>query len=219
MGSSINLPKSLSSNSEPQLTGKTGHPLTQLLLTVSQIVQLCTHVLGVDHVLGVERNFNMFVSKDGEVVQRGSGKSHWPFRGWMEATGCCGTLRCQSEYHIQAAAPIQGCTWREMIVRIGQGVGNHVISTYTYHHIQSGSLNSPGDFEESSHHCTQPTDALSRTSWQAGVCTDHQEPATCFPVEIPESCPETSPNSWSNNWVHWWPVLPVSSVVAHYWHR
>ena len=42
----------------------------------------------------------MLVSKDGEVVQCGSGKSHWPFRGWMEATGCCGTLRCQSEYHI-----------------------------------------------------------------------------------------------------------------------
>ena len=41
-----------------------------------------------------------------------------------------------------------------------------------------------------------------RTSWQAGVCTDHQEPATCLPVEIPESCPEASPNSWSNNWVH-----------------
>ena len=60
-------------------------------------------------------------------------------------------------------------------------------------------FNSPGDFEESSHHCTQPTDALSRTSWQAGVCADHQEPATSFPVEIPESCPEPSPNSWSNN--------------------
>ena len=104
MGSSRNLPKSLSANCEPQLTGKTGHPLTQLLLTVSQIVQLCTHVLG------VERNFNMFVSKDGEVVQRGSGKSHWPFRGWMEATGCCGTLRYQSEYHIQTAASIQGYT-------------------------------------------------------------------------------------------------------------
>ena len=42
--------------------------LTQLLLTVSQIVQFCTHVLW------VERNFNMLVSKDGEVVQCGSGK-------------------------------------------------------------------------------------------------------------------------------------------------
>ena len=60
---------------------------------------------------------------------------------------------------------------------------------------KSGSFNSPGDFGESSHHCTQPTDALSRTSWQAGVYT---EPATCFPVEIPESCPEASPNSWSS---------------------
>ena len=54
--------------------------------------------------------------------------------------------------------------------------------------VESGSFNWPGEFEESSHHCTQPTDALFRTSWQAGVCTDHQEPATCFPVEIPESC-------------------------------
>ena len=62
---------------------------------------------------------------------------------------------------------------------------------------KSGSFNSPGDFGESSHHCTQPTDALSRTSWQAGVYTDHQKPTTCFPVEIPESCPEASPNSWS----------------------
>ena len=26
----------------------------------------------------------------------------------------------------------------------------------------------------------------------------HQEPATCFPVEIPESCPEASTNSWSS---------------------
>ena len=33
----------------------------------------------------------MLVSKYGEVVQCGSGKSHWPFRGWIEATGCCGT--------------------------------------------------------------------------------------------------------------------------------
>ena len=57
-----------------------------------------------------------------------------------------------------------------------------------------------GDFEESSHHYTQPTYyALSQTSWQAGVCTYHQEPATCFPVKIQESCPEASPNSWSNN--------------------
>ena len=38
-----------------------------------------------------------------------------------------------------------------------------------------------------------------RILWQAGVCTDNQEPATNFPVEIPESCPEASPNSWSNN--------------------
>ena len=68
--------------------------------------------------------------------------------------------------------------------------------------VESGSFNSPGEFEESSHHRTQPTDALFRTSWQAGVCIDHQEPATCFPFEIPESCPEASPNSWSNNWVH-----------------
>ena len=29
--------------------------------------------------------------------------------------------------------------------------------------------------EESSHHCTQPTDAVSRPSWQAGVCKDNQE--------------------------------------------
>ena len=65
-------------------------------------IQFCTHLLG------VERNFNMLVSKYGEVVQCGSGKSHWPFRSWMEATGCCGTRRCQSEYHIQTAAPIQG---------------------------------------------------------------------------------------------------------------
>ena len=62
----------------------------------------------------------------------------------------------------------------------------------TYHHRQNGSFNSPGDFEESSHHCAQPTDAPSRTSWQAGV-------STCLPVVFPESCPEASPNSWSNN--------------------
>ena len=48
VGSSRNLPKSLSSNSEPHLTDKTGHQLTQLLLTVSKIVQLFTHVLGVE---------------------------------------------------------------------------------------------------------------------------------------------------------------------------
>ena len=63
---------------------------------------------------------------------------------------------------------------------------------------KSGSFNSPGDFRESSHHWTQPTDALSRTSWPTGDYTDHQEPATCFPVEIPESCPEASHNSWSS---------------------
>ena len=41
-------PKSLGTNSEPQLTGKAGHQLIQLLLTVSQIVQFCTHVLGLE---------------------------------------------------------------------------------------------------------------------------------------------------------------------------
>ena len=159
MGSSRNLPKSLSTNNEPYLPGNTGHQWIPLLLTVSQIVQFCTHVLG------VERNFNMLVSKDGDVVQCGSGpvsgKSHWLFKGWMEATGCCGALRCQSEYPIQTAAPIQGYTWREGYAKKWETM---------YHHRQSGSFNSPGDFEESSHHCTQPTDALFRTSWQAGVC-------------------------------------------------
>jgi len=28
----------------------------------------------------------MLVSKDGEVVHSAEGKSHWSFRGWMEAT-------------------------------------------------------------------------------------------------------------------------------------
>ena len=57
--------KTLSANSEPQLTGKTGHQLTKLLITVSQIVQFCTHVIG------VEQSFNMLVSKDGDVIQCG----------------------------------------------------------------------------------------------------------------------------------------------------
>ena len=48
VGSGSNLPISLSANSEPQLTGKIGHQLAKLLITVSQIVQLCTHVLGVE---------------------------------------------------------------------------------------------------------------------------------------------------------------------------
>ena len=146
--------------------------------------------------------FNMLVRKDGEVVQCGSDKSHWPFRGWMEVTGPGVAVlfgvgipypNCGSDTGIHR-------TWR-----IGQEVEEHV-----YRHRQSGSFNSPGDIEESWHNCTQPTDALSRTSWQAGVCTDHQEPATCFPVEIPESCPEASTSSWSNNWDNWWPVLRVS---------
>ena len=41
-----------------------------------------------------------------QLWECGSGKSHLPFRafrGWMEAMKCCGTLRCQSEYHIQTA--------------------------------------------------------------------------------------------------------------------
>ena len=117
----------------------------------------------------------MVVSKDGEVVHCGS-------------TGCCGTLRCQSEYHIQTAAPIQAgihMTWR-----IGQEVGDHV---------------SPDRVDRSIRLAT-----LRNRRIVASVCTDHHKPATCFPVEIPESCPEASPNSWSNNLVYWWPVLPVS---------
>ena len=134
----------------------------------------------------------MLVSKDGEIIQYGSGpgsgpvsgKSHWPFRGWIQVTGCCGTLRCQPECPIQTAAPIQGYTWHEGYAKKWET---------TYHQRQSGSFNSPGEFEESSHHCPQHTYALFWISWQAGVCTDHQEPATCFPVEIPKSCPEASP--------------------------
>ena len=80
VGSLRNFPKSLSPNSGPQLTGKTGDQSTQMLLTVSQIVQFSTHVKG------VEQNLNMLVSKDGEVVHSAEGKSHWSFRGWMEAT-------------------------------------------------------------------------------------------------------------------------------------
>ena len=181
-------------NSEPHLTGITGHQWTQLLLTVSQIVQFCTHVLG------VERNINMLVSKD-EVIQygsgAGSGKSHWPFRlDWSN-----GMLWYS---YVSVRVPYPNCGpdtgWREGYAKKWET---------TYHHRHSGSFNSPGEFEESSHHCSQPTYALFRTSWQAGVCTDNQEPTTCFPVEIPKSCPEASPNSWSNNWVNWWPVLPV----------
>ena len=56
VGSSRNLPKSLRANSEPQLTGKTGHQWTRLLLTLNQIAQFCTYVLG------VERYVNMLVS-------------------------------------------------------------------------------------------------------------------------------------------------------------
>ena len=107
---------------------------------MSQIVQFFTPVLG------VEQNFHILVSKDGEVVPD---------------------------------------------VKDRPKSGRPRITTD-----KSGSFNSPG---ESSHHCTQPTDALSRTSWQAGVCTDHQEQAACFPVEIQESCPEASPSTWSNN--------------------
>ena len=80
-----------------------------------------------------------------------------------------------------------------MTLKISQEMGDHISP-------QSGSFNSPGDFDDSSHHCMQPTDMLTRMSWQAaGVCTDHQEPATCFPVEFPESCPKASSNIWSNN--------------------
>ena len=162
------------------------------------------------HILGVERNFNMLVSKYGEDVQCGSGKSHWPYRSWMEATGCCGTIRYQSEYHIQTAAPIQGYTdLRDSTDRPinGKPCNIHVhISPQTEWIVQftwrlRGIVTSL--------HAAY-TDALSRISWQAGACTDHQEPATCFPVEIQESWPEASPKSWSNNWVHWWPVLHVS---------
>ena len=38
-GSGRYLPKFLGANSEPELTGKTGHQWTKLLITVSQIVQ------------------------------------------------------------------------------------------------------------------------------------------------------------------------------------
>ena len=152
---------------------------------MSQIVQLCTHVLG------VERNFNMLVSKDGEVVQCGSGSG-----SGARVIG-----------HLEAG-------WKQRDVAVLLGVSQNTLSKLrpryrdvkdmptsgrpriTTDRVESGSFNSSGD-------------ALFRTSWQAGVCTDHQEPATCFPVEIQESCPESSPNSWSNNctvlhcnWVH-----------------
>ena len=130
-------------------------------------------------------------------------KSHWPFRGWMEATGCCGTLRCQPEYHNpNCGSPTGMGPGIHMTWRIGQEVGDQVSPDRVDRSICLAT-------EESAHYCTQSTNALSLTSWQAGVCTDHQEPTTCFPVEIPENCPEASPNSWSNNWVNWWPVLSV----------
>ena len=149
----------------------------------------------------------MLVSKDGEIVQCGSGKSHWPFRGCIEATGCCGTPRCQSEYHIPTAALIQGCTWCEGYAKKWET---------TYHHRQSGLFNSPGDVEQSSHHCIQPTYRCAISDVMAGGCL-YRPPGTGYvlPSWKPRnhSCTGASPiNSWSNNnWVHWWPVLPVRS--------
>ena len=57
------------SNSESQLTGKTGHQWTQLLLTVSQIIQFALMFYGLNE------TFNMLVSKYGEVVQCGSARA------------------------------------------------------------------------------------------------------------------------------------------------
>ena len=123
----------------------------------------------------------------------------------MEATGCCGTLLHQLEYH----NPNWGSDTRIHILNVKDRPrsGRPRITTDKWIVQFAWWL---WGIVASLHTAYSLIHALSRTLWQAGVRTDHQEPATCFPVEIPESYPEASPNSWSNNWVHWWPVLPVS---------
>ena len=179
VGSSRNLPKSLSVNRA------TAH--RQCWSSINSIVTHSESNFAVLHSCSGGWTKLLLVSKDVEVVQCGSGKSHWE-AGWKQQD--VAVLLCASQSTISKLQ----LRYRDAHdVKDRPRSGSPRITTD-----KSGSFNSPGDFGESSHHCTQPTDALSRTSWQAGVYTDHQEPATCFPVEIPESCPEASPNSWSS---------------------
>ena len=142
----------------------------------------------------------MLVHKDGEVVSVDRGRDRATRvighlkAGWKQRD--VAVLLCVS----QSTLSKLGLRYRDTHdVKDMPTSGRPRITT---DRVESGSFNSPGEFEESSHHCTQPTDALFRTSWLPGVGTDNQKPVTCFPVEIMERCPEASPNSWSNNWVH-----------------
>ena len=133
----------------------------------------------------------------------GSGKGQWPFRDWVEATGCCSTIRC-------LRVPYPNCssdTGIHMTWRIGQEVGDHVSPSTEW--IVQFAWRLWG-IVQSLHAACRCAISDVMASGCLTVCTDHPEPATCFPVEISESCPEASLNSWSNNWVNWWPVLPVS---------
>ena len=177
VGSSRNLPKSLSTDSEPKLTGKTGHQWTQLLLTVSQIEQFCTHVLGLNKTLTC---WSVKMVKSSSV-DRARAIGHLE-AGWKQrdvavlfsvSQSTISKLRLHTGIHM---------TWR-----IGQEVGDHISP-------QSGSFNSPGDWQ---------IIASLHAAYRCAI-------SDFMAVEIPESCPEASPNSWSNNWVNWWPVLPVS---------
>ena len=159
--------------------------LQQTKLTVSQIVQLCTHVLG------VERNFNMLSVKMAKLSSVDRARDRARVIGHLEAGW--------KQRDVAALLGVSQSTLSKLRLRYRDTHDVKDMPTSGRPHIttdrvESGSFNSPSEFEESSHHCTQPTDALFRTSWQVGVCTDHQEPATCFPVEIPESCPCRSPS-------------------------
>ena len=111
VGSRRNLPKSLSANSEPLLTGK-----TQVINEFN-----CYPPPPPQGLLGVERNFNMLVSKYCEVVQCGSGKSHCP-----RLDGSNGTLRYSS---VSVRVPYPNCgsdTGIHITWNIGQEIGEHV---------------------------------------------------------------------------------------------
>ena len=111
--------------SEPIVSHSSQGILNSMNSIITHIESNCTVL---HSVLGVERNVNILVSKDGEIVQCGSGKGNWPFRVRVEKQRDVAVL-----FGVSLRVPYPNCysdTEIDMTCRIVQNSGRPRISKY-----------------------------------------------------------------------------------------
>ena len=200
VGSSRNLPKSLSANSETQLTGKTGHQWTQLLL----------QLLG---------------GASGQLSGISNGK-HVTGSWWSVQTPACHNVRdsacvggvqwCDDSSKSPGVLKDPLCLWWYLYVEITwfpiswpfRTILHVMCIPVSEHQFEYGTLTHTDEYR-----CFHPA-----SKWSMAVVDPHWTTSPSLLTNMLKF--RSTTRRWvqnctiwltvRNNWVHWWPVLPVS---------